>query len=124
MALVREFDSVLDHYVYDGAWQTIVLIILVILGVLIFKSRKKLASALPSYMNSFSFGLLIAGMLIAFIYNRLFGEPFMWKAVMEDGYIRSVKNAVEESVELLGYSLILFSSIEYFIQLKGEKIKP
>jgi len=37
---------------------------------------------------------------------------------MEEGYIRSVKNAAEEGLELLGYLLIFMSAIEFFITIR------
>lgn len=113
MALIREFDAFLDLYVYDGAWQTLVLIVLIFVGYKSFKSRSELNDSVPDYMASFPFGVMIAGMLVTFIYSRLFGETIMWKTVMEENYVRDVKNAVEESVELLGDSIILFAGIEF-----------
>lgn len=120
MALIREFDAFLDLYVYDGAWQTLVLGVLIFVGYKSYKSRKSLKEILPDYMVSYPFGLMIAGMLVTFIYSRLFGESIMWKSVMEEHYIRDVKNAVEESVELLGDSIILFAGLEFVFWAKSK----
>ncbi len=113
MAFIREFDAFLDIYIYDGAWQTLVLIVIGFVGYKTFRNRTDLIKTIPDYMSSFPFGMLIGGMLVTFIYSRLFGESIMWKTVMEEHYIRDVKNAVEESVELLGDSIILFAGIEF-----------
>lgn len=113
MACVREFDAFLDMYAYDGAWQTLVLIILVGVTYSTIKNRNHLSQLFRPYFSSYPFGLMISGMLVTFIYSRLFGETIMWKTVMEENYVRNVKNAVEESVELLGDSIILIASLEY-----------
>ncbi|MEM9297478.1 MAG: hypothetical protein AAGA64_03740 [Bacteroidota bacterium] len=120
MAFIREFDAVLDAYVYDGAWQTLVLLVIALVGYRSFQSRKPLLETIPDYMVSYPFGLMIGGMLVTFIYSRLFGETIMWKAVMEENYVRDVKNAVEESVELLGDSIILFAGLEFIFWAKGK----
>jgi len=122
MAFIREFDAFLDMYVFDGAWQTLAF---TVLGLTLFKSYKnwgKLKATLPSYMNTYPFGLMIGGMLVTFIYSRLFGESIMWKTVMEENYVRNVKNAVEESVELLGDSIILIGAIEFFFWSRKQSV--
>ncbi len=121
MALIREFDAFLDDYVFDGAWQLLVLIVLIGLIFSIYKTYTVLPGKISSFIRSYPFGLMVAGFLVTFAFSRLFGESFMWQAVMEDNYMRSVKNAVEESVELMGYSIILFSTIEYAFWAKSMK---
>ncbi|TRX51995.1 hypothetical protein FNH22_22745 [Fulvivirga sp. M361] len=121
MAFVREFDAFLDFYLYDGAWQTLVVIILVAVTYRTYKYWHPMTESIYNYANSFPFGLMLAGMMVTFVYSRLFGEPFMWQTLMEENYLRSVKNAAEESIELLGDSVIMFGSIEYLLYVR--KIK-
>ncbi len=121
MALIREFDAVLDSYVFDGAWQTLAFTVLALVAYSIFRNKSSLGQTIPGYMRSYPFGMMIAGMMVTFVYSRLFGESIMWQTVMEESYIRSVKNAAEESIELLGDSLILFSAIEYSIWAKTQE---
>ena len=120
MAFIREFDAVLDAYVYDGAWQTLVLIVIILVGYKSFRSRQSLQTTIPDYMISYPFGLLIGGMLVTFIYSRLFGETIMWKTVMQENYVRDVKNAAEESMELLGDSIIMFASFEFLFWARSK----
>jgi len=122
-AFIREFDAVLDRYVYDGAWQTLVSIVFVLVVFSIYKNHRALRKIIPGFMTSYPFGMMITGMMVTFVYSRLFGETFMWQTVMEENYMRSVKNAAEESIELLGDSLILFSAIEYNVWSKKQEIR-
>lgn len=45
-------------------------------------------------------------------YAEIIGQAELWKALMGDGYIRSVKRVAEELAEFMGYSLLLFGAIE------------
>ncbi len=47
------------------------------------------------------------------VFSRLFGMGEMWQGLMQENYMRGVKNTAEEGVELLSYSLIVFSAIWY-----------
>ena len=119
MALIREFDAFLDYNVHDGTWQVLVLVVLVIVIYKSYKNRKALWNAVPGYLLSYPCGIMISGMIITFAYSRLIGESIMWQTVMEENYVRNVKNAVEESVELLGDSIILFGAIEFFLYARS-----
>lgn len=113
MPFIREMDAWLDANVFDGAWQTLVLIVLLFLVYFSFKNWKTLIQEFMDFTVSYPFGIMVTGFLVTFAYSRLFGEAIMWETVMEEQYMRSVKNAAEESVELMGDTLILFSVIEY-----------
>jgi hypothetical protein len=41
---------------------------------------------------------------------------------MEERYFRSVKNAAEECIELLGYGLLLAAAAEFYLLAKPKKI--
>ena len=121
LAFIREFDGFLDEKVFDGAWQTIAFLALVILTFLIYRTRNDLRRASVDYFSHFSFGLYLSGFLTTLVFSRLYGRGTFWKALMEEDYIRAVKNASEESIELLGYSLLFISAIEFiFFSRKKE----
>jgi hypothetical protein len=67
-------------------------------------------------------GLLLAGFLITFIFSRLFGKTSFWQTLMGERYFRSVKNAAEECIELLGYGLLLAAAAEFYLLAKPKKI--
>ena len=58
--------------------------------------------------------LLISGLLAILVFSRLFGMQALWLAILDDGYVRVVKNVVEEGSESFGYMLCLTASIGYF----------
>ena len=112
--LVREYNNFFNEQVFDGAWQSLALLVILATGILVWKYRGSFWQDLSHYMGSLSFGLLLAGFLTTLIFSRLFGRTVFWETLMEDRYFRSVKNAAEESVELLGYGLLLIAAVEYF----------
>ena len=53
--------------------------------------------------------------VIALIFSRFFGSGIVWVAIMGDGFMREVKNAVEETTEALAMLIFLASMLEYWI---------
>ena len=118
IAAVREQDSFLDQYVFDGAWQVIVFGLVVGLVVYLKRHGRGVGGQVTSYAETRAAGLLASGFLIVFVFSRLFGKQAFWKAVMGEGYQRVVKNIVEEGVELLGYSLLTIAAVETWVLLR------
>ena len=119
--LVREFNNFFNEQVFDGAWQLSALTVMIITGVFVSKYRNDFWKDVAHYHHSLSYGLLLGGFLVTFIFSRLFGKTALWEVIMEEKYFRSVKNAAEEGVELLGYGLLLVAAVEYFILVRAKR---
>ncbi|KQC06249.1 MAG: hypothetical protein APR54_07450 [Candidatus Cloacimonas sp. SDB] len=115
---IREFDSLLDKYVFNGAWQILVYIIVFLLFLFSYKHRVDLLKSINEFVSNVSFGIIESGMLILLVFSRLFGQKIFWRSVMKEAYLRSVKDVAEESLELLGYCLIFIGSIEFLLLCK------
>lgn len=111
-SLFREQDALLDAYVFDGAWQVIVSLIVLPSLYVVIRGRETFLAEFERYANSFSFGLFAAGFLVTYVFSRLYGRGEMWMALLGDAYVRDFKNAAEETTELLGYALLLFAVVE------------
>ncbi|WP_220495476.1 hypothetical protein [Oceanospirillum sediminis] len=112
MMFIRESDSFLDQNVFDGAWQTLVSIVLIVTAVYLKKQPHPIKPSIMNYARLPSAGVLLSGILVTFVFSRLFGRRSFWEAVMGDGYVRVVKNIAEEGTELMGYALILIAAAE------------
>lgn len=123
VAIVREFNNFFNDQVFDGAWQSLALIVAVITAMLFYWSKSDFKNTFKGFVQSSSCGVMMAGFITTFVFSRLFGRSIFWQAVMEEQYFRSVKNAAEEGTELLGYGLMLIGAIEYFIY-KLNQTKP
>lgn len=121
IGLVREFNNFFKDQVFEGAWQLTALLLLGVTIWLFIPYRKHFLHNLRTIRGTFSEGMLIAGFITTFIFSRLFGRGTFWETLMGDRYFRSVKNAAEEGVELLGYSLLLIAAIEYYLLLKNHQ---
>lgn len=117
-SLVREQDALLDTYLFDGAWQVIVSLIVLPSLYVVIRGRAAFLAEFERYANSFSFGLFAAGFLVTYVFSRLYGRSEMWMAILGDAYVRDIKDAAEETTELLGYALLLFAVIELTLLAK------
>ncbi|BFM49223.1 hypothetical protein [Marinomonas sp. THO17] len=123
MMFVRESDSLLDQYVFDGAWQSIVLVIIACVFVFLWGRFNTLYPALKHYANQACFGTFLAGLVTLLGFSRLMGRGSFWEAVMGDVYMRVVKNIVEEGIETLGYTLIFISAVELALACRRQPPK-
>ena len=112
MMLIREADAFLDKNVFDGAWQTFVVFVLFATTIYLKKQPDPIKPSVEAFSRLPSAGMLMSGFLVTFVFSRLFGRRSFWEAVMGEGYVRVVKNIVEEGTELVGYSLILIAAVE------------
>ena len=111
-ALVRESDSFLDS-VADGLWQMIVLLILVAVTLQMMAQKRALQTQVAWLGSHFSFGLMLAGFAIIMGFSRVFGRGEMWRQIMGESYSKTIKYFAEESVELMGYAILMIGVIEF-----------
>jgi len=112
MMFVRESDSLLDHNIYDGAWETLVLMIFIVLLIFLRGKFSTIYSSLKAYSETPCYGTFLAGLVVLIAFSRVMGRGSFWESVMDEKYMRIVKNIVEEGTETLGYTLILISAVE------------
>nr|WP_298410727.1 hypothetical protein [uncultured Halomonas sp.] len=117
-SLIREQDSWLDKHVFDGAWQILVSLLIVPVLFMVVRKRQTFALQLERLANTFVFGMFAAGFLTVYVFSRLFGRSEMWKAVLGEHYLRIFKDAVEETVELFGYALLLIAMFELVLLIR------
>lgn len=114
VAFCREFDYLTD-FINSSFWGVTSGIVILTVFILSWSKRDNLTKSYYEYYNTKAFAYMMSGVLVTFLFSRLFGKGDFWKAVMEENYMRSVKNAAEEGVEVMGDILIFISSVEYLI---------
>lgn len=117
-ALIREQDAFLDAYVFDGAWQTLVTLLLLPILYAVIRRRQAFVREFEGFVESFSFGLFAAGFLGTFAFSRLYGRGEMWEALLAESYVRVFKDAAEEVTELFGYTLLFFAMVELVLWVR------
>lgn len=112
--LVRENDQPLELFLPHGSWKFIVLFPVTILAAYFWKNRAAVHEQLLDWSRSLSFGVMISGLFVL-VFARLFGRSSFWQALMGDDYLRVVKNAAEEGVEMLALGLMFIAVVEFVI---------
>lgn len=117
--IVREIDYFLDRYFIDNLWQFLIGVAGALVIAYTYRHRRRLQIALGRLWPSPGLVFLFAGASILFVFARFVGYDPFWMAILGDRYERIVPLAVEELVELMGYMLWLFGSIEYAYQVRA-----
>lgn len=97
MMFVREFDTYLDMYVFDGAWQTIVYSILACIFVYLIRKRGTIFSSIQAYTQTPSYGICLSGLVTLLAFSRIMGRGEFWHSIMGESYVRIVKNIMNNS---------------------------
>ncbi|WP_227367660.1 hypothetical protein [Halomonas sp. M20] len=117
-SLIREQDSWLDEHIFDGAWQILVSLLVIPILFIMIRQRKAFALQFERLANTFAFGMFAAGFLTVYVFSRLFGRSELWKAVLGERYLRIFKDAVEETAELFGYTLLMIAMFELVLLIR------
>jgi hypothetical protein len=117
-ALIREQDFFFDQLLGRKIWPYPVYMVLLFVGYKTYKGRIEALQQLTRFMTTKSYAFLTFSIITVFIFSRLYGRSVFWEAVMEEKYIRSVKNASEECIELYGYLFLLFGVLELVILVR------
>lgn len=113
VSLVREMDAWLETHLFDKGWQFMALLILLPTMYLLIKNRKKFVKQFTKVSKTAYFKMLILGGLVLHVFSRLYGRKVIWKSLLgEKDYRRVIKDASEESIELLGYLMIFIATAE------------
>jgi len=111
--LIRELDAA-----FDLSWVWFALLATLCAVILPLKHYRQTLAQLTEYTRSPWYGVMLSGLLAVLVFSRLFGMQAMWHAILADGYVRIVKNAVEEGSESFGYMLCLTASIGYYCNFR------
>lgn len=120
---IRELDCWFD-YIRHGAWKYVFVIWLVILTwIIATHARDTIFSGLAHFIRSRAWYLMLAGVVIVLVYSRLYGMKGLWElyAMGSCSSWPGIKSFSEESMELVGYTLIFFSAILYMMDVAEMK---
>ena len=112
--LIRENDQTFELFLPHGSWKVFAGTVFVALVVYFVRHRSAVMEQLQAFSRSVSFGVMLCGFVVL-VFSRMFGRTHYWEEVMEDNYMRLVKNAAQEGVELLAQGLFLVAVVEFVI---------
>ncbi len=125
VSFVREMDAWLETHFFDKGWQVLALLILIPTLYLMIKNGKKFVKQFKKVSKTAYFKMLILGGLVLHVFSRLYGRKIIWKSLLgKDDYRRSIKDASEESIELLGYMMMFIATVELslYVYAKTNKV--
>lgn len=119
LALIREMDRLLDQVVH-GFWKAPAGLLALVLLVVVWRRWPFIWRGFRQLVHIPAWGFWMAGALTVVIFSRLMGQKLLWNYLIEDPQVaRHLKNMVEESLELLGYTLAVCGLIEGFFNLRS-----
>lgn len=119
--LIRELDAYFDRLVQHGFWFYPAILVALTSIAYAWQENKATVTALAAFMDHKCFYCLSSALMIILFFSRLFGMGDLWQELMADNYDRQVKNSIEEGIELLGYSLLFYSSLVYTGDMHNRK---
>lgn len=115
--LIRELDAIFD-LISHGSWVWFALTTSALALIYPLSKWKSTVSQLQQYTATPGYGMMLAGLMTILVFSRLLGMGDLWSYILQDGYVREVKNAVEEGCEMYGYMLCLTASVGYAFQMR------
>ena len=108
--LIREQDHFLDP-ISHGCWKWPAFALAAACILHALRRPAETLSQLARFVRWRWFPILLVGVVIVLAYSRLFGMSMLWHSMLSADCWRLAKTAMEESSELLGYMLIMFSAL-------------
>ncbi|WP_347841361.1 hypothetical protein [uncultured Draconibacterium sp.] len=117
MAFIREFNFLLENWIYP------VLVVFAFLVWLVIRDFKKIKQSSIAFFSLPPAHWFLAGFTVTLVFSRLMGRSKFWRLLYHDESYRLAKAATEEGLELMGNTLMLISAIELLLYFYIEKSK-
>ena len=117
-AFLREMDYFLDLLLIDKLYQVFIAITAALVIAYLYRHWRRFRIAIGRSWPSPGLTLMFCGSVFLFGLVHLVGHEPVWQSIMGDQYVRAVKIAAEEFLELIGYLFWLAGTIEYVNQAK------
>ncbi|HJP03865.1 MAG: hypothetical protein CL799_00105 [Chromatiales bacterium] len=111
--LIRELDFFLDYYLVDNLWQVLCALLVSVALVYIVRNRNRFAHGWRRSWPSAGLAMIISGYILLIPFAQLVGHEAFWQELMQESYVRVVKVASEELIELGAYTMITLGAVEF-----------
>lgn len=118
MSFIREFNFLKLDWVYPA------LVVLAVLIWFVLRDFKKIKKATIEFFSVPPSSWLLAGWFTTYIFSRLMGRSKFWLQMYSEENYRLAKAATEESIELLGNTIMLIGAVEFIIYFLFKKKTP
>ncbi|GLT20050.1 hypothetical protein GCM10007938_38330 [Vibrio zhanjiangensis] len=114
---IREMDAWFD-LIFHGAWVLPAALVTIVSTVYALRGGKDSVNQMATILDIRHMNTMIGGIVLLVVFSRLYGMGSFWHSVMQEHYVREVKNVSEESMELLCYCLIALGAVKTRLSLK------
>ncbi|WP_105902290.1 hypothetical protein [Vibrio gangliei] len=118
--LIRELDALFD-LIYHGFWVVPALVVAASAIRFALTDKEKTVAGLSQHAQDKNNSSMMVGLAVLLIFSRLFGMGSLWEGLLGDEFVRAVKNVAEEGTEVLGYALMFYSALCYYVDFKRVK---
>ncbi len=115
-AVVREGDAFWDRMMPVLGWELLGTIVLIMLVYVIVQGRQSFPRQLATFITMRGMPLAWAGFMVAIPLAQIVAHGPLFQLIMGAEYMNTFKRMIEETLELVGYMMIFFSSVEHFYQ--------
>jgi len=113
VCLIRELDFFFDRYMLDNLWPVIAALTTVVIGVYLFRHRRRVEAGWQRSWPSAGLAIVIAGLILLVVFTQLLSRQSVWLPTLGDDYVRTALLGFEELSELGAYLVIAIGSIEF-----------
>ncbi|EOX4941484.1 hypothetical protein [Vibrio sp. D54] len=108
--IIRETDYWTDM-IHHGSWVFPALAVTALACAKAYQGGKGTMNEMATILTVPHMKLLVGAVMLLLVFSRLYGMGSFWQQVMDENYIRDVKNISEEGIELLCYCLIALGAV-------------
>lgn len=120
-ALIRELDGLLEHMLFDSAWEVLAWGIAVVYLYIGWRHRERLLAQMLAFVRSRTFVLFFGSFIIVVVLAQFIGQTELWKGIMGDAYMRDVKRVAEELLEVSGYCVAVCAGVECLVEGREDR---
>ena len=115
-AVIREGDAFWDRVIPVFGWELLGTLVFLALVYVITQGRQYFPRQVATFMGMRGMALAWAGFMVAIPLAQIVAHGPLFQLIMGAEYMNTFKRMIEETLELVGYMMIFFSSVEHFYQ--------
>lgn len=116
---IREGDLYLD-FIQHGFWKYPVIVTAITASAYALRHRQSFWTTYENFLNTKAHHYLLIGILVVIVFSRSFGSGgLLWKDIMEENYRDVLRNAIQEGLELFGYTLLFYGAVSFFKNIRA-----
>ncbi len=115
-AVIREGDAFWDRVIPVLGWELLGTLVFAALVYVIVQGSHYFPRQVATFMGMRGMTLAWAGFMVAIPLAQIVAHGPLFQLIMGAEYMNTFKRMIEETLELVGYMMIFFSSVEHFYQ--------